>query len=901
MSNSLRGKKISESFPRLVQVINGVFYDGTGKPLLTLNGATAGIGPQGIQGLRGPIGFNGDKGYQGFQGIDGAYAGRGFQGFQGPSPVYETVLTFQGVWDADTNTPSLSNATGASGDTYIVGAAGERNLGGGTVSYSLNDLIIYSESQWVKAGSASFGAQGAQGAQGLMGPSGSDGTQGAQGVQGPSEEGTQGFQGFQGYDGTQGFQGYQGNQGVQGPIPAFPSVLTLRGTWDAFQNVPPLNNSSGLTGDTWLVGVTGSRDLGSGTIQFNVNDLVVYVNSAWVNTGNATVGVQGVQGTQGVQGNDGFQGAQGPQGEIGTQGSQGFQGDFGLTGNQGAQGVQGSQGSQGIQGIQGVQGSQGSQGAQGRQGAQGAQGAQGLEGSQGTQGAQGIEGPQGFQGWQGPQGLQGVQGAQPIFPSVLTFQGIWNADTNTPTLVNGTGASGDTYIVGVTGTRNLGVGGATVTYNVNDLVVYAGGQWNKAGSATTGLQGSQGFQGVQGNEGFQGVQGVQGSQGNRGFQGAQGSQGVQGDTGATGEGVQGVQGSQGNEGFQGSQGAQGSQGSEGFQGSQGWQGWQGIPGPTGQSLSGVYVSDPIRGSGSTSSDPVSLIYNTDFTLTNTNTPGFLTGISLNLSATTIVSPSISSSSQIFKSDGVTPFSATIGGSLIGPNTTSNNFTVPNGCRVVYSGTASIPTAGAGQATPTAVSGAFIFTPNPPITFPAVGNTAPSSQLTANTSFSINISKPKTGLIVSGGQVVRASGNDTASASAAVNFNNVFYYGYLLVGPISAPIPQATVDLIGATSVGGDPLTQGIQNMTGLLYRFGGKAQSFAVNDGAYDPGYRVVFAYPVSLGDLSSLTVTGSSINQLGAFKRTTVAIVTLSGETTAYRVYVANANNSWSTTITTT
>jgi hypothetical protein len=92
-------------------------------------------------------------------------------------------------------------------------------------------------------------------------------------------------------------------------------------------------------------------------------------------------------------------------------------------------------------------------------------------------------------------------------------------------------------------------------------------------------------------------------------------------------------------------------------------------------------------------------------------------------------------------------------------------------------------------------------------------------------------------------------------------------------------------------------------MTGLLYRFGGKAQSFAVNDGAYDPGYRVVFAYPASLGDLSTLTVTGSSINQLGAFKRASVdvAIVTLSGVTTAYRVYVANANNSWSTTITTT
>jgi hypothetical protein len=46
MSNSLRGKRISETYSRLVQKINGDFYDGAGNPIVT-------FGAQGYRGFQG--------------------------------------------------------------------------------------------------------------------------------------------------------------------------------------------------------------------------------------------------------------------------------------------------------------------------------------------------------------------------------------------------------------------------------------------------------------------------------------------------------------------------------------------------------------------------------------------------------------------------------------------------------------------------------------------------------------------------------------------------------------------------------------------------------------------------------------------------------------------------------
>ena len=53
--------------------------------------------------------------------------------------------------------------------------------------------------------------------------------------------------------------------------------------------------------------------------------------------------------------------------------------------------------------------------------------------------------------------------------AVMTFEGVWNASTNTPTLVDGTGDPGMVYLVTVAGTQNLGSG--SQTFAVGDWVV----------------------------------------------------------------------------------------------------------------------------------------------------------------------------------------------------------------------------------------------------------------------------------------------------------------------------------------------------------------------------------------------------------------------------------------------
>ena len=58
--------------------------------------------------------------------------------------------------------------------------------------------------------------------------------------------------------------------------------------------------------------------------------------------------------------------------------------------------------------------------------------------------------------------------------SIMEYQGTWNADTNTPTLANGTGSPGDVYRVSVAGTA------LSLTFNVGDYVIYNGTTWEKS-------------------------------------------------------------------------------------------------------------------------------------------------------------------------------------------------------------------------------------------------------------------------------------------------------------------------------------------------------------------------------------------------------------------------------------
>ena len=66
--------------------------------------------------------------------------------------------------------------------------------------------------------------------------------------------------------------------------------------------------------------------------------------------------------------------------------------------------------------------------------------------------------------------------------SVMEYKGTWDASTNTPTLVNGTGNQGDVYLCNVAGTVDFGAG--AIAFVVGDQVIYSGSIWQRASGAT---------------------------------------------------------------------------------------------------------------------------------------------------------------------------------------------------------------------------------------------------------------------------------------------------------------------------------------------------------------------------------------------------------------------------------
>jgi hypothetical protein len=65
------------------------------------------------------------------------------------------AITFQGGWNAFTNTPALSNGTGITGYQYIVTVGGDRNLGAGNVVYASGDTVTYGANVWNRVSGSS--------------------------------------------------------------------------------------------------------------------------------------------------------------------------------------------------------------------------------------------------------------------------------------------------------------------------------------------------------------------------------------------------------------------------------------------------------------------------------------------------------------------------------------------------------------------------------------------------------------------------------------------------------------------------------------------------------------------------------------------------------------------------
>lgn len=60
------------------------------------------------------------------------------------------VMTFEGTWDASTNTPELANGVGDAGMVYIVSVAGTVDFGAGPIDFEVKDWAVYNGSVWEK-------------------------------------------------------------------------------------------------------------------------------------------------------------------------------------------------------------------------------------------------------------------------------------------------------------------------------------------------------------------------------------------------------------------------------------------------------------------------------------------------------------------------------------------------------------------------------------------------------------------------------------------------------------------------------------------------------------------------------------------------------------------------------
>ena len=73
--------------------------------------------------------------------------------------------------------------------------------------------------------------------------------------------------------------------------------------------------------------------------------------------------------------------------------------------------------------------------------------------------------------------LQDLESAVEAVPDALVYRGTWAASTNTPTLSDGSGTTGDYYFVSDAGTVDFGSG--NISFAAGDRVVYEGSVWQK--------------------------------------------------------------------------------------------------------------------------------------------------------------------------------------------------------------------------------------------------------------------------------------------------------------------------------------------------------------------------------------------------------------------------------------
>lgn len=134
-----------------------------------------------------------------------------------------------------------------------------------------------------------------------------------------------------------------------------------------------------------------------------------------------------------------------------------------------------------------------------------------------------------------------------------------------------------------------------------------------------------------------------------------------------------------------------------------------------------------------------------------------------------------------------------------------------------------------------------------------------------TQVKVSIQAAKTGLMVSNGSVVPASGMDTATATKSVTFRDRLYYGKVTKAPGS--VTETDVKALSNELVSSKGKT-----ITGITC---GSTEYYC-------------YAYPSSLGDISTIIQDGAQ-PVLGAFTKSTLNITNAAGLEVELNVYVSN------------
>jgi hypothetical protein len=88
------------------------------------------------------------------KGVANGYASLDSAGKVPIAQLPSSIMEYKGMWSASTNTPTLANGTGDTGDVYICNVAGSVNFGAGIIVFAIGDYVIYSGSIWQRSSGA---------------------------------------------------------------------------------------------------------------------------------------------------------------------------------------------------------------------------------------------------------------------------------------------------------------------------------------------------------------------------------------------------------------------------------------------------------------------------------------------------------------------------------------------------------------------------------------------------------------------------------------------------------------------------------------------------------------------------------------------------------------------------